>query len=110
MPRSRTPSREPRPAVAGVALCPAVCNYRVAHWEGIVVQDRIEREVGGAAPPERVWEIITQAEHGGKWFGDSAEVALRPGGSSVRRWRRPGTPYRRIKKHDHPTPTAEYQR
>ena len=73
-----------------------MCNYVVAHWEGIVVEDRIEREVVIAAPPERVWEIITQAEHVGTWFGDSAEIDLRPGGTMVLRWEKHGTQYATI--------------
>jgi uncharacterized protein YndB with AHSA1/START domain len=79
-----------------------MCNYRVAHWEGIVVVDRIEREVVVAAAPERVWEIITQAEHLGTWFGDSAEVDLRPGGTIVLRWENHGTQYATIEKIDEP--------
>jgi uncharacterized protein YndB with AHSA1/START domain len=63
-----------------------------------VVEDRIEREVVVAAPPERVWEIITLAEHVGKWFGDSAEVDLRPGGTIVLRWEKYGTRYATIEK------------
>jgi uncharacterized protein YndB with AHSA1/START domain len=31
--------------------------------------DRIEREVTIDAPPERVWELVTEAEHLGRWFG-----------------------------------------
>jgi uncharacterized protein YndB with AHSA1/START domain len=68
-----------------------------------MVQDRIEREVVVAAPRERVWEIITQAEHVGKWFGDSgAEVDLRPGGTIVLRWEKYGTVYAMIDKIDEP--------
>lgn len=67
-----------------------------------MVQDRIEREVVVAAPPERVWQIITQAEHVGKWFGDSAEVDLRPGGTIVLRWEKYGTHYATIEKIDEP--------
>ena len=67
-----------------------------------MVQDRIEREVVIAAPPERVWEIITQAEHVGKWFGDSAEIDLRPGGTIVLRWDKYGTRYATIEKIDKP--------
>jgi uncharacterized protein YndB with AHSA1/START domain len=79
-----------------------MCNYRVADREGIVEQDRIEREVVIAAPPERVWEIITQAEHVGKWFGDSAEIDLRPGGTIVLRWEKHGTQYATIEKIEEP--------
>ena len=67
-----------------------------------MVQDRIEREVVVAAAPERVWEIITQAEHVGKWFGDSAEVDLRPGGTIVLHFDNYGTQYGTIEKIDEP--------
>ena len=67
-----------------------------------MVEDRIEREVVVAAPPGRVWEIITQAEHVGKWFGDSAEIDLRPGGAIVLRWDKHGTAYGMIEKVDEP--------
>lgn len=67
-----------------------------------MAEDRIEREVVIAAPRERVWEIITQAEHVGKWFGDSAEVDLRPGGTMVLRWEKYGTVYAMIEKIDAP--------
>ena len=44
--------------------------------------DQIERETTIAAPVERVWSLITEAEHLGKWFGDAgAEIDLRPGGA-----------------------------
>ena len=46
-----------------------------------MTQDSIEREVTIEAPVERVWSVITEAEHVGRWFGDAgAEVDLRPGG------------------------------
>ena len=61
-----------------------------------MVQDRIEREVVIAAAPERVWEIITQPEHVGTWFADSAEVDLRPGGTIAFRWEKHGTQYATI--------------
>lgn len=50
--------------------------------------DRIEREVVIAAPVERVWELVTSAEHLGRWFGDvGADVDLHPGGAMSVRWR-----------------------
>jgi uncharacterized protein YndB with AHSA1/START domain len=67
-----------------------------------MVEDRIEREVVIAAPPERVWEIITQAEHVGEWFGDSAEIDLRPGGTMMLRWEKHGTHYATIDKIEPP--------
>jgi uncharacterized protein YndB with AHSA1/START domain len=49
--------------------------------------DQIQRETTIEAPVERVWELLTQAEHVGRWFGDAgAEVDLRPGGEMVMRW------------------------
>ncbi len=50
--------------------------------------DQIEREIVIRAPVERVWELITSAEHLGTWFGDAgAEVDLRPGGALTVTWR-----------------------
>ena len=46
----------------------------------IQVPDRIDHEVLVEAPPERVWAIVTEPAHVGAWFGDSAEIDLRPGG------------------------------
>src|ERR1700759_486193 len=51
------------------------------------MSDTIERAITIAAPIERVWELITQPEHIGRWFGDAgAEVDLRPGGALELRW------------------------
>jgi uncharacterized protein YndB with AHSA1/START domain len=50
-----------------------------------MVSDSIEREIVIAAPVERVWEVLTQAEFLGVWFGTggAAEIDLRPGGRMV---------------------------
>jgi uncharacterized protein YndB with AHSA1/START domain len=49
--------------------------------------DSIEREVVIDAPVDRVWQLVTEAEHLGRWFGDAgAEVDLRPGGALELRW------------------------
>ena len=57
-----------------------------------MVPEQIRREVYVAAPIERVWSVITEAEHVGTWFGDAgAEVDLRPGGTLVCRWKDYGT-------------------
>jgi uncharacterized protein YndB with AHSA1/START domain len=47
-----------------------------------VTEDRIEREIAIAAPVERVWAVLTEPEHVGKWFGQGppARIDLRPGG------------------------------
>jgi uncharacterized protein YndB with AHSA1/START domain len=48
--------------------------------------DRIERTVRIDRPLERVWAAITTAEGLGTWFGDSAEVDLRVGGTAKVTW------------------------
>jgi len=48
--------------------------------------DRIERTVDLAHPPAKVWAALTTAEGLGTWFGNSAEVDLRPGGEATLRW------------------------
>jgi uncharacterized protein YndB with AHSA1/START domain len=44
--------------------------------------DRIERTVEIAKPPARVWAALTTAEGLSSWFGQKAEIDLRPGGSA----------------------------
>jgi uncharacterized protein YndB with AHSA1/START domain len=59
--------------------------------------DQIERETTIAAPVERVWELLTEAEHVGRWFGDAgAEIDLRPGGEMLMRWAEHGTSRARV--------------
>jgi uncharacterized protein YndB with AHSA1/START domain len=59
-----------------------------------MVPEQIEREVLIAAPIERVWAVITEAEHVGTWFGDAgAEIDLRPGGTILIHWKDYGTGY-----------------
>ena len=58
---------------------------------------QIERETMIAAPVERVWALLTQGEHVGRWFSDAgAEIDLRPGGEMVLRWEEHGTGRARI--------------
>jgi uncharacterized protein YndB with AHSA1/START domain len=57
-----------------------------------VVADQIERETVIAAPVDRVWALLTEAEHLGRWFGDAgAEIDLRPGGALSLTWDEYGT-------------------
>ncbi|MFE0423814.1 SRPBCC family protein [Streptomyces sp. NPDC058953] len=46
-------------------------------------QDRIEKEIAIDASPERVWAVLTDPRHVGKWFGqgEPAPIDLRPGGT-----------------------------
>jgi uncharacterized protein YndB with AHSA1/START domain len=48
--------------------------------------DRIERTVELAAPPEKVWTALTTAEGLAAWFGNTATIDLRPGGSAQMKW------------------------
>lgn len=65
--------------------------------------DTIERETTIAAPIERVWDVLTTAEHIGSWFCDAgAEVDLRPGGAIVLRWTEHGTGVCRLERVEPP--------
>jgi len=67
------------------------------------MEDKIEREVLIGAPLERVWELITQAEHLGTWFGDAgADVDLRVGGELELRWADDGKARGRIERLEEP--------
>src|SRR3954463_6467775 len=48
--------------------------------------DRIERTVEIARPPTAVWPALTTAEGLGTWFGNSATINLRPGGTAQIAW------------------------
>ena len=62
-----------------------------------MVPTQIEHEVVVAAPVERVWSIITEAEHIRQWFAfDGATLDLRPGGQMVMTWKEHGVFYARI--------------
>lgn len=54
--------------------------------------NQVEREVIIDAPVTRVWALITESEHVGRWFGDAgAEIDLRPGGAIEFRWKEHGS-------------------
>lgn len=62
-----------------------------------MVPDQIKRETLINAPAERVWALITEAEHLGRWFGDAgASIDLRPGGAMVIHWSEHGTTHGRV--------------
>ena len=48
-----------------------------------MVPERIEREILIDAPLETVWAIVTEPQHVGTWFSNSAEIDLRPGGKAT---------------------------
>ncbi len=68
------------------------------------MEDSIVREIVVGAPRQRVWEVLTQAEYVGSWFGaDTAEIDLRPGGSFVMIWAEHGTGLARVERVEEPT-------
>src|SRR4051794_3223614 len=62
--------------------------------------DSIEREIVIAAPPERVYEIVTRPEHMGSWFGDAG--AEREADIIRMRWAEHGEAELRVVKEDPP--------
>jgi uncharacterized protein YndB with AHSA1/START domain len=67
-----------------------------------MVADRIEQEIVIEAPPEVVWELVTDPEHVGAWFGDAAEIDLRPGGDAALTWDGMGTFLARVERVEPP--------
>jgi uncharacterized protein YndB with AHSA1/START domain len=67
-----------------------------------MVPERIEREVLIDAPVETVWAIVTEPEHVGGWFSDSAEIDLQPGGEATLTWEKHGTARARVETIDPP--------
>jgi uncharacterized protein YndB with AHSA1/START domain len=56
-----------------------------------MVSERIEQEIVIDAPLDVVWAVVTEPEHVGSWFSDSAEIDLRPGGEASLTWEKHGT-------------------
>jgi uncharacterized protein YndB with AHSA1/START domain len=68
-----------------------------------MVADVIERETTIEAPVERVWSLLTEAEHLGTWFGNAgAEIDLRPGGTLLVHWKEHGTARARVERVEPP--------
>jgi uncharacterized protein YndB with AHSA1/START domain len=67
-----------------------------------MIPDRIEREILIDAPLEAVWAVVTEPEHVGGWFSDSAEIDLRPGGDGTLTWEEHGACRARVEKLEPP--------
>jgi uncharacterized protein YndB with AHSA1/START domain len=50
------------------------------------VELHIERDVVFPAPPDEVWEALTEPERLEEWFATEAELDPTPGGAGVFRW------------------------
>jgi uncharacterized protein YndB with AHSA1/START domain len=66
-------------------------------------QDWIEREILIEASRERVWAVLTEAQQVAGWFGDSAEIDLRPGGRARFGWAEQGVHLAVIERVDRPS-------
>ncbi|MFE0024789.1 SRPBCC domain-containing protein [Amycolatopsis sp. NPDC059021] len=64
--------------------------------------DRIERTVEITRPPEQVWAALTTAEGLAAWFGETAEIDLRPGGSARMTWTHGHTADMRVERVEEP--------
>jgi uncharacterized protein YndB with AHSA1/START domain len=51
-----------------------------------MVADRVEREILIQAPVEVVWRVVTEPEQISRWWSDTAEIDLRPGGEGTLTW------------------------
>jgi uncharacterized protein YndB with AHSA1/START domain len=67
-----------------------------------MVPEHIEREILIDAPQDLVWAVITESEHVAEWFGDAAEIDLRPGGDASLTWESYGTFRARVEKVEPP--------
>jgi uncharacterized protein YndB with AHSA1/START domain len=65
--------------------------------------DRIERIVELAQPPDVVWAALTTPEGLAGWFGDKADIDLRPGGSARLTWDEGPTKELRVERVEEPT-------
>jgi uncharacterized protein YndB with AHSA1/START domain len=64
--------------------------------------DRIERVVDIAHPPAKVWAALTTAEGLSSWFGNTASIDLRPGGSAQMSWESGHTADMRVERVEEP--------
>ena len=62
----------------------------------------VEKALELEARIERVWRAITDPKELGRWFGDEAEVDLRPGGDATMVWEQHGRYAMRIEAVDRP--------
>ena len=46
----------------------------------------VRREIVVDAPPDEVWEALTEAEELEEWLADEVELDVRPGGAGRFRW------------------------
>ena len=68
-----------------------------------MVPDQIKRETVIDAPPEVVWEVVTNPAYIREWWGATAEIDMRPGGEGTLSWEQFGVTVRlRVEQVDRP--------
>lgn len=65
--------------------------------------DRIERTVTLTRPPPEVWQALTTADGLSAWFGERANIDLRPGGSATMTFAGGTTVDMRVERVEEPT-------
>jgi len=65
--------------------------------------DRIERTMELAHPPGKVWAALTTAEGLAAWFGEEADIDLRPGGAARMKWGNGYSVEMRVERVEEPT-------
>ncbi len=65
--------------------------------------DRIERVVELKQPRDKVWAALTTAEGLAAWFGQKAEIDLRPGGAASMSWDSGDTATMRVERVEEPS-------
>ncbi len=65
--------------------------------------DRIERTMELAHPLASVWAALTTAEGLAAWFGEEADIDLRPGGAARMRWASGYSVEMRVERVEEPT-------
>ena len=65
--------------------------------------DRIERTMELAHPLATVWAALTTAEGLAAWFGEEADIDLRPGGAARMRWASGYSVEMRVERVEEPT-------
>src|SRR5258706_11238402 len=83
-----------------------MCTHSVAHNQMNrghgMSHNWIEREILIEASLERVWAVVTEAKHVAGWFGDSADIDLRPGGKAAFGWKEHGRHLAVVERVDEP--------
>jgi uncharacterized protein YndB with AHSA1/START domain len=67
-----------------------------------MVPARIERDILIEAPVDIVWAVVTEPEHISRWFSESADLDLRPGGRAALHWEAYGTVQGRVERVEPP--------